>query len=154
MDAVLDWLTTLSSTVYGGVVLAFAVLLAVYPRTTGRPAAEIARVWRSCGPLLGLAMGALVLGLLGSRYLADGELAWGFDTAAARRDLAVWLVFAALWASSFVLEIWTMEPLRSAYDDRAGVVTDDARFHAGYRATSRHLALNALLFVVWMTLTE
>lgn len=152
MSALFDWLTLLASIVYGAAVIGFAVLLAVYPRASGRPRAEIARAFRAAGPVIGLSMGAWVLGMLASRYLATGTVTWGWSTAEARLDLATWGVFGLLWLSSFVLEIWTMEPLRTAVDadDR---VTDEAAFADGYRRTGAHLALNAALVLAWAALS-
>lgn len=145
-------LTRVASVVYGGTVVTFAILLIVQPRATGRPIAEIARVWRSAGPILGISMGLWVLGLVGGRYAAEGHVAWAWDTPAAQLDLLTWLVFALLWFSSFVLEIWTMDRLRSGYDDSTGTVKDPAAFSAGFSATQRHLAMNAILVVVWQVL--
>jgi hypothetical protein len=151
VPAALHALSALCSTIYGGTVVAFALLLAIYPRATDRPASEVARVYRSAGPILGLSMGGWVLGLIAGRYLTTGTLSWAWSTPVERLDLATWLSFAVLWVSSFVLEIWTMEPLRAAVG-ADGTITDPPRFHDCYRATSRHLGANAGLVVLWTVL--
>jgi len=145
----LDSLATLTSSVYAGTVIVFALLLALYPRVTGRPHSEVAGVWRSAGPVLGISMGLWILGMVGGRYLEHGQVGWSWDSVEAQVDLARWALFAVLWASSFVLEIWTNEPLRTAVDD-SGEVLDPAAFMAGYRRVAAHLAVNAVLVATWL----
>lgn len=148
MATLVHALVDLGSSVYAGLVVGFAILLAVQPAVTGRPRSEVARVWRSAGPIVGLSMGAWVAGLIGERFVTTGTFAFGWADARAQLDLATWLVFGVLWVSSFVNEIWTMDPLRAAAD-ADGRPTDVAAFDRGYVATVRHLGFNAVLVVVW-----
>ncbi len=148
----LDSLTTLTSSVYGGTVITFALLVALYPHLTGRSRLEVASMWRAVGPVLGVSMGLWVLGLLGGRYLQAGEITWGWTTAEARYDLTHWLVFGVLWLSSFVLEIWTNEPLRAAVSKDTGQLTDRALFDGGFARVRLHLGFNALLVATWLAM--
>jgi len=143
----LHGLTLLSSATYGGTVVCFALLVALYPRGRARSAEQVARVFQAAGPVMGLSMGAWVFALLVGRYLARGGLHWSWDGGAARLDLAAWVVFAALWASSFVLEIWTLEPVRVAL---AG--DEPAEVERALRPVRVHLGANAVLFAVWCLL--
>ena len=153
MSVVAHVLLDLGASVYAGLVVGFALLLALQPRLAGRPASEVARVWRSAGPIVGLSMGGWVAGLVVDRFVTTGTFAFGWADASARLDLATWSVFGALWVSSFVCEIWTMDPLRTALDPD-GNVADPAAFDAGYRATVRHVAVNAGLVVAWHVLRQ
>ena len=147
----LDVLTQLASTLYGGTLCAFALLIALYPRSTGRPREEVARVYRSVGPILGLAMGCWVFGLLASRYLAHGAFSWSWDTPEGARDMTIWIVFGILWFSSFVLEIWTAEPFRSC-TNASNEVTDLGGFNKGYGRVSLHILVNAALVIAWQSM--
>lgn len=146
MLTLLRALLAVSATIYGGTVVTFAILFLVFPRATGRPAHWLARVWRSAGPILGLSMGAQVLASIAGRWLDQGRL-----VLLGPLDAATWGVFVALWFSSFVLEIWTMDRLRSAVgpDDEP---RDVPAFEAGFANTRVHLAVNALLVVAWNVL--
>lgn len=153
MSVVAHVLLDLGASVYAGLVVGFAILLAVQPRLAGRPRAEIARVWRSAGPVVGLSMGGWVAGLVVDRFVTTGTFAFGWGDAAARLDLATWLVFGVLWVSSFICEIWTMDPLRTTVD-ADGIVADAAGFDRGYDATVRHVGVNAALVVAWHVLRQ
>jgi hypothetical protein len=144
----LQWLTAIASTVYGGTVLCFALLMALYPRLAKRPRNEIARVFRGVGPILGLSMGVWILGLLTTRYLDTGQISWAWSTSTQQIDLIMWITFAILWCSSFILEIWTLEPLRTSLGPD-NLKTDPEAFDAGYARTTWHLSVNAILVVVW-----
>jgi hypothetical protein len=146
MLTLLRVLLAVSATIYGGTVVTFALLFLVFPRATGRPRHWLARVWRSAGPILGLSMGVQVLALIAGRWLDQGHLAL-----LGPLDAATWVVFGLLWFSSFVLEIWTMDRLRSAVgpDDEP---CDVPAFEAGFADTRAHLVVNALLVVAWNVL--
>jgi hypothetical protein len=146
MVLVFHVLLAVSATIYGGTVVSFAALFAVFPRATGRPRAWLARVYRSTGPILGLSMGGQVLGLIAGRFAEQGHLVF-----LGPLDVATWLVFAGLWFSSFVLEIWTMDRLRSAVDER-DEPRDISAFEAGFANTGAHLAVNATLVIAWQVL--
>lgn len=149
---ILDSLTILASSVYGGTVITFALLLALYPRLSGRSPLQVAMVWRAVGPVLGISMGLWVLGLLAGRYVEVGHMSWGWSTPEAVQDLIHWLVFGVLWLSSFVLEIWTNEPLRTAVSKDTGQITDQAHFDGGYARVRLHLGFNALLVATWLAM--
>jgi hypothetical protein len=143
MVTLLHVLLAVCATIYGGTVVSFAVLFVVFPAATGCPEAWLARVYRSVGPILGLSMGGWVLAQIAGRYAEFGRLQLHstLDAVAAG-------VFVALWFSSFVLEIWTMDRLRSAVAED-GTPTDLPSFTAGMAATRAHLAVNAGLVVAW-----
>lgn len=117
----LHWLGV---TVYAGSVLTFASLFVAERLLRARPGWGLDRralwgAWTAWGPGLGLAMGALILGGLGTHWLEHGHLRWAGTGAIYQ---AKCLVFLVLWVSSFHLEIWTQEEARAltlAGDERA-----------------------------------
>ena len=90
---------------YGGPVVAFAMLVALSGRLAGIERWEIVRTDRAWGAGLGLSMGAWVLGLLSVQYLQTGAFRWGWATPHERWTLAADLVFLALWIWNVRVEI-------------------------------------------------
>jgi hypothetical protein len=144
---------------YGGPIVAFAMIMMFVPRLAPLTPWAAVRTYRAWGPGLGLSLGATVLGALLHRWFTTGGFTWGWATAAEQLDLAGWLCFLVMWASNVKLEVWTLEPLRKL--DQDGVITDESAFAAGTRGLSRHLALQAVLalavLILWrlaaMTIT-
>jgi len=137
---------------YGGPLIAFAVLIALAPRIPGLAPEAAVRTFRAWGPGLGLALGATILGALSARWLEHGTFSWSTETHAARLDLASWLAFLALWVSNIKLEVWTLQPLRSL--DPPDGITDAADYRAATRSLTRHLGVHAALVVVVLVLTR
>lgn len=146
MALLLDILTWVCTTLYGGTLVTFALLFALYPRLSGRSASDVVRVFSAAGPIMGISMGGLFLGVFASRFYTTG-LTPRWSTTAEQLDLAALILFGALWFSSFVLEIWTFHGIRPAREDAEDY---DATFSAGYRNTALHLLANAALFLGWL----
>ena len=140
---------------YGGPIVAFALILGLAPRLSSLAPSAAVRTYRAWGPGLGLSLGATVFGALVHRWFTLGEFSWGWSTTAEQVDLAGWLCFLLMWASNIRLEIWTLEPLRKL--DQDGVITDEGGYAAGARGLARHLAAQSALvlsvLVLWR-LTE
>jgi len=103
----------------------------------------VMRAWRYWGAILGVSMGSLILGGLGSYYLMSGAFSWPLDTLAQQLTAAKHAIFLVLWFSSFHLEIWTLEPLRKLDPDGP----DAEAWRAAARRVSTQAGFNALLFV-------
>ncbi len=132
---------------YGGPVVAFAVLIGLGDRLAH--SAQVIRTWRSCGPGLGLALGMCIAGALGRHWLLHGAFVWTWASPAEQAELAGWLTFFLLWASNVKLEVWTLEPLRKL-DGRG--VTDGPEFTAARGSLARHLAVQATLAIAVVVL--
>lgn len=137
---------------YGGPLVAFAIVVALSSRIPGLTPWAAVRTYRAWGPGLGLSLGATVLGALAARWLARGEFSWAWGTTLEQLDLAAWLAFLFLWASNIKLEIWTLQPLRSL--DPEGGVTDEPAYRAAAGRLARHMLLHAGLIVTVLVLTR
>ena len=137
---------------YGGPLVAFAILLLVVERVPGIAPWELVRSWRAWGPGLGLALGATVLGALSAHWLRRGAFSWGGDSLGQQLELAAWLAFFLLWLSNIKLEIWTLEPLRRL--DRAGALEDPDAYRAALPPVRLHLALHAGLVLIVVVLSR
>ncbi len=126
--------------VYGCSLLVFAVLLALPARRSGLGRHRILTAFRAWGVGMGLAMGSMILGGLLWHYQLYGGFSLSLDAGGTELLKPKYVVFFLLWVSSFHLEIWTLEPLRSQ-DPGAKV-----QWAATVRAT-RQIQLNALLFL-------
>jgi len=135
---------------YGGPMVAFAVLIALSGRLPGTARWEIVRAYRAWGPGLGLSMGAWVLGLLLGHYLDAGAFRWGWATPHERWTLAAHTVFLLLWVWNIRVEIWSLEPLRRL--DRSGQVRDPAAYVAATRLLARDMGLQAALVLAYVVL--
>jgi len=142
LETLLSALHWLGVAAYGGSLIAFALMM-LSARLLGAPDLRLAvRAWQAWGPGLGLSMGLLIFSGLGLYYLQMGAFTWPMETAAQKLTAAKHGIFLALWASSFQLEIWTMEPLRKA--DREG---DEATWAACAPRVSNQALVHAALFV-------
>lgn len=131
---------------YGGPLVAFAVVVSLSSRVPGLTPWSAVRTFRAWGPGLGLSLGAAVAGGLVAHWLAHGAFTWTWDTPRAQVELAGWLAFFALWASNIKLEVWTLHPLR-ALDGPEGV-SDQPAYLAATRRLSRHLVGHAALILL------
>ncbi len=136
------WLAT---TLYGGSLMAFALLLAARSRVADGQPQHVVRVWRAWGPGLGLSMGALILFGVSGYWLDHGAFVWPLDTTPQVLTAVAHGLFLVLWASSFHLEIWTLDPTRKL--DVDGQITDPAAYEACTGRVTRQAWLNAALFV-------
>jgi hypothetical protein len=146
MELLASTLRDVGFTLYGGPMVVWAVLLATRGRLHSVDAASIIRVFRAWGPGFGLALGACVLGALGSRYLQTGTFIWYFDTAGGRLDAGAWGFFLAMWISNIKLEIWTLDPLRKL-DGEQGI-TDPEAYETSARRLQSHLMVHSLLVLI------
>lgn len=139
-------LQNLGFLLYGGPMVAFAILVAAaYWIPNVRPW-DVVRVYRSWGAGFGLALGACILGGLARYYLDHGSFTWGWSTPDERLVLGTFLAFLAMWISNIKLEIWTLDPLRKL--DQNGVVSDTAAWDAAHARLARHMARQAFLVVL------
>lgn len=140
-------LQNLGFLLYGGPMVAFALLVtAAYQIPNVRPW-DVVRVYRSWGAGFGLAMGACVLGGLTRYYLSHGSFTWGWDSGSERLVLATFLSFFLLWAANIKLEIWTLEPLRKL--DKGGPIQDEEAWRVAHaRLASAMLRQAVLVFIV------
>ncbi|MBN1337184.1 MAG: hypothetical protein JXB39_14590 [Deltaproteobacteria bacterium] len=145
MESFLLFLTWLGFLLYGGPLLAFALLLPLAERVKGLAPWHVDRLWRAWGPGSGLGLGlAFFAGVLLHR-VRTGGFTWGWSTASERWVLASHVAFLLLWVSYTVLEVWRTEALRR-FDDRSGPLDEDA-YRAARRPVVRHVAVNALLLL-------
>ncbi len=145
IEFLLEILALVGETLYAGSVAAFCLLLLARKRVADGASERVIRVFRAWGPGQGIAMGALILGNAGLYYLEKGGFHWSFDTPA---DVLVAIqhgVFLLLWASSFHLEIWTLEPCRKF--DIDGQVSDRVAYERAARRVSFQIGLNLLLIM-------
>ena len=128
---------------YGGPMVAFAILM-VWDELQGRTlAATTTRVFRAWGPGFGLSLGATVLGALSGRWLTHGTFSFSMSTGAETIDTIAWCLFFLLWLSNIQLEVWTLHPVRGA--DPNDTPPDAALFPAACRRLRRHVVLQACL---------
>ena len=131
---------------YGGPLVAFAVMLPLTKLIKGVRPWHLDRVYRAWGSGFGLGLGAIFLGGLVRYFLSHGGFIWGVETIGERLTVAKHVVFLLLWVSYTILEIWTMEPLRKQ-DAGEGVLNEQAYMKARAHVV-KHTALNAVLFLL------
>lgn len=139
----LHWLGV---TVYGGSLVAFAVLLSARRHLAPLASEHVVRVFRAWGAGFGLSMGALIFSGLALHWLTVGSFTWPLDTPAQRLSAAADAVFLLLWFSSFHLEIWTLDPARKL--DRDGQIVDRAAYEGCVGRVTAQAWVNVGLFVV------
>ncbi|MEC7241851.1 MAG: hypothetical protein VXW32_11515 [Myxococcota bacterium] len=103
------------------------------------------------GPVLGLSLGALILGGLGLHYHIAGGFNWSFATPETQRTATTHLLFLVFWISHFHLEIWTIEPLRKLQreEDQPHL----GNWKTATRPVFRQLSANVLLFAALAALS-
>lgn len=147
-------IATLAGAVHGGTLVAFAVLLLARGRLPEIGEVALVRAFRATGALLGLTLGAYLFAEAWAWPAAVNPGATGIDRWAVPMDtrgLRVALLFA-YWVSYTALEIWTLEPCRLL--DRHGEVADPPAYSRAAARVSRHLALNAALFLAQLGLAS
>lgn len=135
---------------YGGPMVAFAILVALSPRLSHLATWDVVRTYRAYGAGLGLSMGAWVAGLVTRHYLQQGAFTWSLETGQQQLLLASHLVFFALWVWNVRVEIWSLEPLRKL--DRGGAVAAPGDYDAAARALARDMSLQAALVLAYVVL--
>ncbi len=136
----------LGAMVYGGSVIAFAVLLSVARRLESFDEVSVLDVYRAWGSGLGLAMGALIFGGLGAWYLQHGGFVWPLASEADQLSAVKLALFLVLWVSSFHLEIWTLEGIRKLQSQ--GSVSDPEAWGKAFDRVVSQLSVNAVLVVL------
>lgn len=141
----MEAVNALAATTHGGILIAFALLFLNRARIPHVREVDLVRVFRACGAILGLSLGAFLFTELAIWPVhnpgATGVSAWAVHADRAGLRAATLFLY---WVSYVALEIWTLEPCRLS--DREGAVTDEARFSAAAAGVGRHLAINAILF--------
>ena len=131
--------------VYGGSVIAFALLLSLAARIERLDERAVMGVFRAWGSGFGLSMGTLIFGGLGAWYLQHGGFGWDLGTESDQISAFKLGLFTVLWASSFVLEIWTLEPIRKLGPSGA---EDAEAWRGAYGRVVSQLSVNAVLVAV------
>ncbi len=143
----LHWLGLL---LYGGPLLAFALLVGLAGRLGTPEPWRVVRAWRAWGPGSGLGLAALILGGLLRFYQVQGGFSWGVETGWEQLMLAKHLVFLVLWVDYTITEVWVAEPLRRL-DGPAGF-TDQGAARVARRRLAGHLAFSAALLLLILVL--
>lgn len=154
--AVATTLRDLAFVVHAGAIIAFALMAALSARFGGPPTAQVLRVYRGFGPGLGITMGVAFFGGVLLHYGAVGSLfEWGasVDTGG-RAGVAARAVFLLAWASNIQLEVWSLEPLRKLDPLGTGEAVDPSALERATLRVTRHLGIQATLFVVVVILTR
>ncbi len=149
-ETLLRLATWLGALLYGGPLLAFALLLPLAGRIRGLTPWQVDRVWRAWGPGSGIGLGLLFFGGILLHRLRAGGFTWSCQTPSERLVLASHLVFLVLWVSYTILEVWRTEPLRRL--DGPSGLTEEAAYRAARRPVVRHVLVNAVLFLVILAL--
>lgn len=102
--------------VYSAVVVLFAFYVAICRFREGSNTLIALRRFRSFGIVIGLSMGAIFFGGVGLQYAPDGVFIFQVPEFSGLMSLK-YLVFLVLWISSFHLEIWTLQGIRSIDPD-------------------------------------
>jgi hypothetical protein len=97
----------------GAVGYGLPVLLLAWALGGPKRAAAMRRHQR-IGPMLGIALGLWIFGLLWQHHRAVGSFSW--DGEGVWPNTA-WVAFIAMWVAHIHVEIWGFEPLRRAGTD-------------------------------------
>lgn len=148
----LDLLARLAGVLHGGTLATMALLLLLRGRLAPLGEVDLVRLFRATGAILGVSLGAFILGELAAW---PGRINPGapFPASYALHDDVEGIravVFGVYWASYIALEIWTLEPCRLL--DRDGGIVDPVRYRSAAASTTRHLAVNATLFLTVLAL--
>ncbi|MCP4919104.1 MAG: hypothetical protein GY913_19540 [Proteobacteria bacterium] len=146
MDLLLSIGFWLVATLHGGGLIAFAILMAARGMVHDGRSENVVRVLRAWGPGHGLSLGALIFFGALQFFLAHDGFTWPVVEDADRLTAAAHIVFLVYWASSFHLEIWTLQPSRT-HDDGTKVTDRTAYETCATRATAQQW-VNVLLFVL------
>ena len=138
---------------YGGPLLAFAVLLPLGSRIKGLSAWQVDRLWRAWAPGSGLAMAVLILGGVVRYFGLVGDLAWWPSEPVQRVFLVKHGLFLLVWVNYLVTEVWIAEPLRRL-DPGPDAPADLPAYHAARRRLIRHLWGSAALVVAILAISS
>jgi len=153
MDSVATFLHAAGLLLYGGPLLAFAILLACGDRIHGLRAWHLDRIWRAWGPGSGLALAVLILGGV-LRYWSLGHaFSWNLQDPVGRGFLLKHLLFLALWVDYTVTEIWVAEPLRRL-DPGPGDPPDPGAYLAARPRLLRHVWVSAGILLAILVLSS
>lgn len=148
----LDLVARLAAVLHGGTLATGALLLAMRHQLPPMREEDVVRAFRATGIILGLSLGAFILG---------EAVAWPGRVNPGATGLGAWavpmgvegarlLLFGAYWVNYVALEIWTLEPCRLL--DRDGQIVDPPAYAAAARRSARHAAVNATLFLAVVAL--
>jgi len=153
MSSLAAFLHGIGLLLYGGPLLAFALLLSLGGRIRGLAPWHLDRAWRAWAPGSGLALAVLILGGL-LRYGGQAQgFAWWSSDPVQRVFLAKHALFLALWANYTVTEVWVAEPLRRL-DAGSGEPPDRPAYLAARRRVVRHLWFSAALILAILALSS
>jgi len=125
---------------------------ALYRHRTAEASLPAIRSFKRIGPLLGLSMGACILGTLSGIWLEHGEYEFRWATPTDQAETAMYITFFAVWVSNIKLEIWTLEPLRKLDPNSAKEPALSEPYTSALQATKRHLTLHAVGLISVMVL--
>ena len=151
LDA-LDVLGRLAGVVHGGTLTVMAILLLMRGRLPPLREADLVRTFRAAGAVLGVSLGVFILAELVSwpgRVNPGASFPASFAVPAQVEGLRA-VVFGVYWVSYIALEIWTLEPCRLL--DRDGTLADPLRYAQSAARVTRHVGLNAALFLTVLAL--
>lgn len=143
-------LQNLGFLLYGGPMVAFAILVAAARTIPHMHVWDVVRTYRSWGAGLGIALGACVFGGLLRFYLLFGGFLSVWDQPEASAWLPTFGVFFVMWASNIKLEIWTLDPLRKL--DQNGTIKDEAAYAIAHAALARHMSAQAAMVAIIVVL--
>ena len=146
IDIFFSALHWLGATIYGGSLIAFSLLLVIRHLIVGEHSNDVMGIFRAWGPGLGLSMGALILGGAVTHFRIHGAFVWPTNTLPQQLIVAQHLVFLILWASSFHLEIWTLDPVRKLEGSTG--IQDPANYERACASATRQALFNAVLFLI------
>lgn len=129
---------------YGGPLLAFAVLLPLGGRLKGLAPWHIDRAWRAWAPGSGLAMAALILGGLLRYFGLQQGFSWWPSDPVQRMFLVKHALFLVVWVNYTITEIWVAEPLRKL-DPGSEAPTDPAAYEVARWHVIRQLWVSAVV---------
>ena len=119
-------------------------VLALMRASAASESLKTLRHFRRLGPLLGLSLGACILGTLAGIWLDHGVFELRWSTEAARVESAMYITFFAVWVSNIKLEVWTLEPLRKLDPEATQTPVFDDRYGHAVRSIQRHMTLHAV----------
>lgn len=148
----LDLLARLAAVVHGGTLASGALLLLMRRALPPLREEDVVRAFRATGVILGLTLGAFILGeavAWPDRVNPDATGLGRWAVPATAEGLRLGL-FGVYWVSYTLLEIWTIEPCRLG--DRDGRIEDPAAYAAAASRVTRHATFNALVFLAVVAL--
>jgi hypothetical protein len=148
----LDLLARIAAVIHGGTLASGAILLFMRQALPPLREEDVVRAFRALGMILGLSLGAFILGeaVAWPGRVNPGATGLGQYAVPASAEGLRLALFGLYWVSYVALEIWTLEPCRLG--DRDGQIEDRPRYTSAARAVSRHALFNALVFLAVLAL--